>query len=103
MASLGNTSYEIARATGVCAATGRPIAVGEPFVAALAEDEAQERMERVDFSVEAWQGGARPRPPLRLLGHWRATMQAPDARRKPFIDDASLLDLFGQLEGATEP
>lgn len=102
MASLGNSGYEIARATGVCAATGRAIAVGEPFVAALAEREDEERLERLDYSLEAWESGSRPAAPLRLFGHWRAIMQRPEDRRKPFIDDAALMDLFGQLEGATE-
>jgi hypothetical protein len=103
MASPGGTGYEISRPTGVCAATGRVIGVGEEFVAALAEDEGGERLERLDYSVEAWAGGARPGAPLRLFGHWRATMRAAGDKRRPFIDDAALVDLFAQLEGATEP
>lgn len=103
MAAPGGTGYEISRPTGVCAATGRVIAVGEQFVAALAEDEGGERLERQDFSIDAWESGARPEPPLRLFGHWRATMPEPGDRKRPYIDDAALVDLFGQLEGASEP
>ena len=94
------TGYEIARATGRCAATGRPIAVGDEFIAALVEGEGEERLERADYSVEAWKTGARP---ARLYGYWRARMEPPDAKRRPFIDDAALMDLFEQLAEATEP
>ncbi len=94
------TGYEIARATGMCAATGRPIAVGDEYIATLVESATEERLERADYSVQAWTSGARP---ARLFGHWRATMESPDARKKPFIDDAALMDLFEQLAEATEP
>lgn len=100
MAGLGNTGYEIARATGVCAASGRPIAVGEEFIATLVQGDDEDRLERRDFSLEAWEGGARPE---RLFGYWRTRMHPPDAKRKAFIDDAALMDLFEQLEGVTEP
>src|SRR5215471_4754291 len=100
MPGPSNTGYEIARATGVCAASGRPIAVGEEFIAALRQGEGEERLERVDYSVEAWRGGARP---AGLFGYWRAKMEPLDARKKPFIDDAALMDLFEQLEEAQEP
>jgi hypothetical protein len=100
MTGPGNAGYEIARATGVCAATGRPIAVGDPYVAALVESAEDERLERRDYSLSAWEAGPRPE---RLFGHWRATMEAPDARRRPYIDDAALMDLFEQLEGAAAP
>src|SRR5690606_40720175 len=99
MAGLGNTGYEIARATGVCAASGRPIAVGEEFIATLVQGDDEDRLERRDFSLEAWEGGARPE---RLFGYWRTRMHPPDAKRKAFIDDAALMDLFEQLEGVTE-
>lgn len=94
-----STGYEIARATGVCAATGRPIAVGDEFIATLVESAAEDRLERADYCVEAWRSGARP---ARLYGHWRATMESPDAKKRPYIDDAALMDLFEQLAEATE-
>jgi hypothetical protein len=99
MAGL-NSGYEIARATGVCAATGRAIAVREDYVAALVEGDEEDRLGRVDYSLEAWEGGARP---ARLFGHWRARMEPSDAKKRAYIDDASLVDLFEQLEGVSEP
>src|SRR5262245_201609 len=95
--------YEISRATGLCAATAKPIAVGQEFIAALVEADdgpGGERLERADYSADAWASGARP---ARLFGYWRARMESPDAKRKPFIDDAALMDLFEQLGEATEP
>jgi hypothetical protein len=100
MATTGGTGYEIVRTTGVCAATGRVIAVGEPYIAALVETEQDERLERRDYSMEAWQSGARPG---RLFGFWKGTMESPEGKKRAYIDDAALLDLFEQLEGATEP
>lgn len=100
MAGSGNTGYEIARATGVCAATGRAIAVGDEFVAALVEGEEEDRLERRDYSVEAWGQGARPE---KLFGYWRAKMEPPDAKKRAFIDDGALMDLFEQLDGVSEP
>jgi hypothetical protein len=100
MAGMSNSGYEIARATGVCAATGRTIGVGEEFIAALVEGEQEDRLGRRDYSIESWEGGARPSG---LFGYWRARMEAPDAKRRAFIDDGALMDLFEQLEGASEP
>lgn len=100
MAGATNSGYEIARATGVCAASGRPIAVGEEYIAALRQGEQDERLERADYSVESWRDGARPPG---LFGHWRAKMEAPDSKRKPFIDDAALMDMFEQLAEAEAP
>jgi len=94
------TGYEIARATGVCAGSGRPIAVGDPYIAALVESATEDRLERADYSLQAWEAGARP---ARLYGYWRATMESPDSKKQPFIDDAALMDLFEQLGEATEP
>ena len=52
--------------------------------------------------AEAWEAGARPAAPARVFGFWRAVVAAPGAKKKQLVDDASLLDLFEQLAGATE-
>ncbi len=75
------------------------------YVAALVEREGEGAtpvLERVDYSVEAWDGGARPQAPLRLFGFWRATYQPLEQRKQPLLGDAELLDLFEELAGATE-
>jgi hypothetical protein len=100
-----SAGYEIARATGVCAASGKKIEPGAEFVAVLVERAGDEEagLERLDFAAAAWDKGLRPKSPLTVFGHWRSKMPAPGQARKALIDDAALLDLFEQLDGAEEP
>ncbi len=93
----------ISKPTGTCAATGRAIGVGERFVATLVERTDQAGLERQDYCVEAWQGGARPAPPVRMFGHWRGVMPEARGERRQLLSDEELLDLFEELGGATEP
>lgn len=98
--------YEISRASGVCAGSGNPIAVGESYIAALWTEADPERhgaevMRRSDYTLDAWMSGSRPAGPL--VGHWRATLSPPNTRRRALIGDEELMDLFLQLGEATEP
>lgn len=100
--SMTGASYPIARSTGICAATGRALVVGERYVAALIErtpDSAA--LERADFSLDAWNQGARPAAPARTFGVWRASFHEHVQAPKPLLDDDELLDLFEQLGEAT--
>ena len=126
---IGDTSYEIARPTGVCAGTGATIAPGEPLVAVLLEgpggeggEGGDERLQRRDYTPAAWESGpgscvlspesARGEAGgkidgLRVLGFWRGVMPEPGESKRRFIDDRALTDLFEQLgeggEGGGEP
>lgn len=102
-APMPDTSYEIARPTGVCAGSGAAIAPGEPLVAVLLEG-ADERLQRRDYTPRAWEDGQAGRPPhtidgLRVIGFWRGVMPEPGESRRRFIDDEALTDLFEQLGG----
>lgn len=90
--------FEIARLTRRCAATGRELAVGEPYIAVLTETDV---VERRDFSVEAWEAGARPAGTL--VGWWKGVVPPQEAKGTRFVSDPELLDLFEQLAQATEP
>jgi hypothetical protein len=57
-------------------------------------------LERLDFSIGAWEGGARPAG--RLFGSWRGVMPAADAAPKLRLDDGELLELFEQLGETSE-
>lgn len=103
MAHAGELSFGICRPTGVCAATGRKIEVGERYVAALVEREGEEDLSRLDFDHREWRRGARPKAPLRLFGSWTTTMAAPDTKKKLLLDDEALVELFATLEGVEEP
>jgi len=99
-----SANYTIGAATRKCAATGRELGTGERFVAALVQRPDAEAFERVDFSGEAWEKGARPPTEMLLYGFWRGVVPEPGAKKRLLIDDQSLLELFEQsgdeLEGS---
>src|SRR5690606_24457631 len=94
MAKLTAHSYDIARPTGVCAASGRPIEPGDTFVAALYEREGDDSFERRDYHAAMWEEAPAPAaaegPKGVLFGHWRGVMPAPNAKPKLFVDDEAL-------------
>lgn len=96
MSRVAGTQYTIAAPTRRCAATGRELAVGEAFVAVLAQSRENEEFVRLDYGQEAWSSGARPERDLVVLGFWRGVMSEPGAKRKLLIDDQSLVELFEQ-------
>lgn len=103
MTRLGEPGFEVVRATGVCAATSHVIAPGDEYIAALFESDDGSKLERRDYSMEAWRAGSRPGPANRLFGAWKAIMAAPNQPRQSLVDDESLMDLLEQLGEATEP
>src|SRR5262249_49078903 len=68
---------------------------GERFYTVLVED--QGRLERKDYSSEAWQG-----PPAGAFGFWTGRIPAAGQARRLPIDDEMLVDCFARLEGAIE-
>lgn len=105
MSRVAGTQYSIAGQTRRCAATERELATGEPFVAVLAQPRASEDFVRLDYALDAWNGGARPDRSMIVLGFWRTQVCEPGAKKKLLIDDQSLLELFEQSgeEGAQTP
>lgn len=101
--TLAGPSYTVARSPGVCAATGRAFSPGEVVVAAFVERAGVRGLERRDYSLEAWEGGARPAAPLNLFGFWRTKFSAAPAPKQELLSDDELLDLFEELGAATDP
>jgi len=97
------SGFELAKPTGACAATGDEIAVGDRFIATLVERPGEDKLERLDFSIGAWESGARPAPPLSLFGSWRTEMPEPGAQKQAFIDADGMTDLFEQLGESDDP
>ncbi len=95
--AIAGGGYPSLRATGKCAATGRDLQFGEHFVATLTEQPGTPGLGRVDFSVEAWAGGARPAAPAQVVGMWRATYQPEAQKKSPLLGDQEMLDLFEEL------
>lgn len=90
--------YQVARPLGRCAISGRDIAPGERFMAALRET--SDGLERLDVSVEHWSELA---DKSGLLGFWQATMPHPEQKKKLFVDDEVLCGLFERLAETAEP
>lgn len=76
--------------------TGRVIAPGEKFMAALRETPMG--FERVDVSLDAWPTFERKD----VLGFWQAVMPQPEQKKKMFVDDEVLCNLFERLADVTE-
>ena len=91
------SGYEVARPLGKCHMTGETIATGEKFMAALRETTTG--FERVDVSMPAWPTFDRKD----VLAFWQATMPAQEQKKKVFVDDGVLCDLFERLKETTEP
>ena len=88
--------YRVSRPTGVCAATSKPLEPGSVCFATLCERAEDDGFDRLDFSPEAWEGGARPD---RLFSYWRTTVPDPTDRPNAMVEDVVLEDLFEQLAG----
>jgi hypothetical protein len=93
----GASTYELGRPTGKCSLTGADIPVGEKFMAALRETPAA--FERLDISMSAWPTFDRKD----VVGFWQTTMPGHEQKKKLFVDDEVLCELFERLKDTTEP
>ena len=90
-------SFDVARPGGKCILTGKDILPGEKFMAAVKETALG--LERADVCVEAW----KDYPHEGLLAFWQTTMPQPNARKKLFVDDEVLKQIFEKLSETEEP
>lgn len=101
-----SSNWDIGRSTGHCAATNAPLEPGTPCVVALVErDEDPEAagapaIVRLDFSEDGWASASRPKG---VIAHWRTIVPMPDEKRRGFVDDQTLLDLFERLGDDDRP
>jgi hypothetical protein len=93
----GAGGYEISRPLGKCALTGNAIDPGAKFMAALRETPAG--LERLDISMDAWPTFDRKD----VLAFWQTVMPTPQqAKKKLFVDDQVLCELFERLASTQE-
>ena len=90
------TDYQIQTSTRRCAATGRELRPGEHYFSVLLDEGGN--LTRKDYSGEAWQG-----PPTDAFSFWQGRLPTGSAPRRPPIDDETLVECFGRLEGQLEP
>ncbi len=88
---------QVPRPGGVCRVCGRPILQGEKFMAAVRETAIG--LERLDVAPEHWASFDK----AGLLGYWQTVMPRADEKKKVFVDDEVLCNLFERLAEATEP
>jgi hypothetical protein len=89
--------YEVARPQGRCHVSGEPIAPGEKFMAALRETATG--FERLDVSMAQWPNFDR----TDIIGFWQTVMPQAEQKKKLFVDDQLLCELFERLATTTEP
>ena len=121
MTQFNAPTYDIERSSGQCAFTGKIMQPGEPYMAVLVEIDPAEvaaqagekepakgktsksgaqqaamvlGFKRLDVSMQAWE--ANQRPP-RMFGYWKSTVAAPNQKKKLFVDDEILFNLFVRL------
>jgi hypothetical protein len=92
------TGYEVARPRGQCVVCHAAIEPGAPLMAALKETPLG--FERLDVCLNCWPNYA---DKGELIGFWRTTMPRHEQKRKVFVDDEVLAQLFERLADTTEP
>jgi hypothetical protein len=88
---------QVAKPGGTCAVSGRAITAGERFMAAVRETPAG--LERIDVAPEHWEAFDK----AGLLAFWQTVMPRAEEKKKVFVDDEVLCNLFERLADATEP
>ena len=64
--------------------------------------ETAEAFVREDYCLPCWQANPREEG-KEIVGVWRAHVPPPTEKKRVFVDDEMLVNLFGRLEEATEP
>lgn len=96
-ANKPTTGYEVSRARGQCMVCQKPIAPGQPLMAALKETPIG--FERLDVCLDCWAGFDK----ADLIGFWKTTMPRVEQKKNIFVDDEVLCQLFDRLAETTEP
>jgi hypothetical protein len=87
--------WEIARSSGVCAVSGRPLAEGEEYYVVLFED--GETFRRADYSMEGWAG-----PPQGAFCYFKSKVPTKKPKRQLWVDDDLLINFFLRLADETD-
>lgn len=91
------SEQQIFRPLGQCSRCARRFEAQQQFIAVLLEKPAG--FQRADCCLECWRQHDR----TDVLAFWQTVMPQPQQRKKLFVDDALLCDLFERLADVTEP
>jgi hypothetical protein len=72
------------------------------MVVVLLERVDDEELDRLDFSLDAWDQGARPDDDRQIFATWRTEVPEPGKKQDPLISADGLVDLFEQLGGTDD-
>ncbi|MBN1844288.1 MAG: hypothetical protein JW810_01310 [Sedimentisphaerales bacterium] len=87
--------WEVQRSEGLCAGTGRKLEPGEEYYAALIDKKTH--FERRDYCRQYWQD-QKPE----VYSFWMTRMPLPTQKKKLFVDDQVLINLFERLAEETD-
>jgi hypothetical protein len=90
-------AYEVARPRGQCVVCQTQIQPQQPLMAALKETPLG--FERLDICLTCWPNFDK----ADLIGFWKTAMPLVEQKKKLFVDDEVLAQLFERLADATEP
>jgi hypothetical protein len=96
-ATGGGGQYEVARPRGQCVVCQTQIEPQQPLMAALKETATG--FERLDVCLNDWPTFDR----ADLVGFWKTTMPLVEQKKKLFVDDEVLCQIFERLADTTEP
>src|SRR5437773_10828524 len=96
-ASASSSGYQIAKPQGRCAVSNESIEPGQKFMAALRETPIG--FERVDVSLAKWPEFDRKD----VIGFWQTVMPRAEQKKKLFVDDQVLCEIFERLVDTAEP
>ena len=88
--------WEVQRSDGQCKGTGKKMEPGEEYYAALVNN--KNCFERSDYCLEYWQD-QQPQ----VFSFWKTRMPLPNQKKKMFVDDSVLINLFERLCDQKEP
>ena len=89
--------YQFSKPQGICCITKQPIEPGQKFMAALRETPAG--FERLDISLDAWAQFDQKD----VIGFWQTVMPRSEQKKKVFVDDQVLCEIFERLAETIEP
>lgn len=90
-------SYEVGRPQGKCSICAKPIEPDVHFMAALLET--PQGFQRLDICQGCWPGYDRKD----VIAFWQAMMPKVEQKKRLFVDDTVLCELFERLADVSEP
>jgi hypothetical protein len=93
----GGGAYEVGRPQGQCCLCGQPIEPQQRFMAALIE--MPTAFQRNDYCATCWEKHDR----TAVLAFWQTAMPRPEQKKRLFVDDTVLCELFERLADVSEP